>query len=394
MLEQTAELKQKFYDLYGSDARVFRAPGRVNLIGEHTDYNDGFVLPAAIDLYTWAAVAPRGDRKLSIHSANYSEGREFSLDDPDPRPSNHWSDHPRGVTVALEKRGHRLRGANVLIKGEVPIGGGLSSSAAIEVAMGLAMVENSKLSIDRTELARLCQSAENEFVGMRCGIMDQFISCCGRAGYAMLLDCRSLDYRLLPLVEEVKLVICNTMVKHELADSQYNTRREECAAGASQIARRLSGVRSLRDVTLDDLNRYGDDLPDTIYRRCRHVISENARVIQAAKALERGVLDEFGRLMAASHRSLRDDYEVSCAELDLMTELAGKLEGVYGARMTGGGFGGCTINLVEAGRVEEFKHAIRQGYEQSTGLAPDIYTCVAACGALEVLSHQPPELQN
>lgn len=386
MLEKTAELKQKFYNLYGGNARIFRAPGRVNLIGEHTDYNDGFVLPAAINLYTWIAVAPRDDRKLLIHSADYSESKEFSLDDPNPHPFNHWSDHPRGVTVALEKRGHLLRGANVFIKGEVPIGGGLSSSAAIEVAMALAMQENSKLSIDRTELARLCQSAENEFVGTRCGIMDQFISCHGRKGHAILLDCLSLDYRLLPLDEEVKIVICNTMVKHELADSQYNARREECAAGTGQLAQRLSGVRSLRDVTIDDLNRYCGDLPDAVYRRCRHVVSENARVVQAAEALERGGLEELGRLMAASHFSLRDDYQVSCVELDLMTELARKLEGVYGSRMTGGGFGGCTVNLVEAGHVEEFEYAIRKGYEQATGRTPDIYTCVAASGASEVLS--------
>ncbi|MCI0485388.1 MAG: galactokinase [Blastocatellia bacterium] len=386
MLERTAGLKQKFHDLYHSEARIFRAPGRVNLIGEHTDYNDGFVMPAAIDLYTCVAIAPRDDRKLLIHSANYSESREFSLDDPDPLPINHWSDYPRGVALALEQRGYRLRGADLLIKGDVPIGGGLSSSASVEVATCLAMVETSGLSIDRTEIARICQSAENDFVGMRCGIMDQFISCCGRAGHAMVLDCRSLDYRLLPLPEEVKLIICNTMVKHELADSQYNARRQECATGAGHLARRLSGVRSLRDVTMDDLKRYSGDLSDTVYRRCRHVVSENARVTRAAEALGGGDLNEFGRLMAASHLSLRDDYEVSCAELDLMVELASKVEGVYGARMTGGGFGGCTINLVEAGRIEEFERTIRQGYKETMGRMPDIYTCVAACGAEEILS--------
>jgi galactokinase len=382
---QASELQHKFQELYGQAARIFRAPGRVNLIGEHTDYNDGFVMPAAIDFYTWVAVAPREGRRLSIYSEEFSESVEFDLDESDPRPAGHWSDYVRGVAVSLEQAGYRLRGANLAIRSEVPIGSGLSSSAAIEVASGLAMLDAASLTIDRTELAKICRRAENEFVGARVGIMDQFISCNGKAGHALMLDCRSLDYRLLPVPDEVRLVVCNTMVKHALAGGEYNVRRAECEAGVRHLAKSLPNVRALRDVTIEELERYGSDLPPVIYKRCRHVITENARVLEAADALERGDLVTFGRLMAESHRSLRDDYEVSCRELDIMVDLASKIEGVYGARMTGGGFGGCTINLVRADSVAHFKQEVARGYEEATGLHPEIYTCTAAEGAGRVI---------
>jgi galactokinase len=239
--------------------------------------------------------------------------------------------------------------------------------------------------IDRVELAGLCQRAENDFVGMRCGIMDQFISCFGRAGRALMLDCRSLEYQLLPLPENVRLVICNTMVKHELGSSEYNTRRRECETGVRHFAKVLSSVTALRDVTMNDLERYGFDLPGVIFKRCRHVITENARVVEAGDALERGDLPAFGRLMAESHSSLRDDYEVSCEELNIMVELATQVEGVYGARMTGGGFGGCTINLVHSTQVEGFAAQMREGYQHITGIVPEIYSCAAADGATELV---------
>jgi galactokinase len=385
-MNQARELKQKFRSLYGGgDARVYRAPGRVNLIGEHTDYNDGFVMPAAIDFSTWAAIAPRDDRQVVIHSENFSESAGFDLDERDPVARHHWSDYARGVAIALEQAGYRLRGANLLIRGEVPLGAGLSSSAAVEVAVGYALLESGDFRVDRVELAKLCQRAEGEFVGTRCGIMDQFISCNGRAGHALLLDCRSLTYQSQPLSDDVRLAICNTMVKHELAGGEYNTRRAECEAGVRHLARKLPGARALRDVTIVELEAHGQDLPDAVYRRCRHVIGETARAVRAAAALELGDLTAFGRLMAESHRSLRDDYEVSCEELDLMVELAGKVEGVYGARMTGGGFGGCTVNLVRAENVERFKRAVAQGYERATGRSPEIYVCAAAGGAERVV---------
>ena len=381
---QARELRQKFHDRYGGEARVFRAPGRVNLIGEHTDYNDGFVMPAAIGFDTWVAAAPRPDRRLLIYSENFSEEVEFDLDEASPQPRGHWSDYVRGVAVMLGRAGLRLSGANLWICGEVPIGSGLSSSAAVEVASGYALAGVTGLEVDPTELAQICRRAENEFVGARVGIMDQFVSVHGRAGHALLLDCRSLDYRLLPLPGGERLVICNTMVRHALAGGEYNRRREECEAGVRILAGKVPGVRALRDVTLADLENYGGDLPEVVFRRCRHVVTENARVLDAAAALERGDLGAFGQLMAASHRSLRDDYEVSSAELDLMVDLANKCAGVDGARMTGGGFGGCTINLVAAGAVAEFEREVSRGYERAAGRAPEIYVCTAAGGAGQV----------
>jgi len=374
------ELREAFGGLYGGEARVYRAPGRVNLIGEHTDYNEGFVMPAAIDFYTWAAVAPRNDRRVAVRSENFSEAVEFDLDEREPRRRGHWSDYARGVAVTLERAGVRLRGADVLIKSDVPVGAGLSSSAAVEVAFGYAMLDASGALVNRVELARLCQRAENEFVGVRCGLMDQFIASNALAGHALMLDCRSLDFDLLPLHAGVCLVVCNTSVRHALAGGEYNARRAECEEGVRLLARALPRVRALRDVTADEIERLRNELPEVVYRRCRHVVTENARVFEAKAALEVGDLDAFGRLMRESHRSLRDDYEVSCAELDLLVKLACDAEGVYGARMTGGGFGGCTVNLVRAGEVESFRQTVARGYERATGRAPEIYVCSPAQG--------------
>src|ERR1044072_8742195 len=361
--------------------RTFRAPGRVNLIGEHTDYNDGFVMPAALNLSVFATVWPRDDRKLQIRSENFDDEIAFDLDQPNPAPGKHWSDYALGGAVTPERTGHRLRGARLLLRGEVPVGSGLSSSAAVEVATACALLANSNLTIERRELALLCQKAENEFVGAHVGIMDQFICLFGEVQKALLLDCRSLDYKLLPLPDTVNLVICNTMVKHELASSAYNERRAQCEAGVRRLAQFVPNVRALRDVTLAQLEHYGHDLPEVIYRRCHHVITENARVLSAAEALEQHDLHRFGELMGESHRSLRDDYEVSCEELDLMVELANKVEGVFGARMTGGGFGGCTINLVQVEQVERFTRAIKRGYAEKTKCDPQVYVCSPADGA-------------
>ena len=376
------ELQKKFKALFAAEPRIFRAPGRVNLIGEHTDYNDGFVLPAALDFSTYVAIAPRPDRRLIIYSENISERVECSLDDFQSR--QHWSDYPRGVAVLLQQSGVALRGANLLIQGNVPIGSGLSSSAAIEVATALALVEINGLAMDRTALAKICQRTENEFVGLQCGIMDQFIACHGRGGHALLLDCRSLEYRLLPLSDAARLVICNTMVKHELANSEYNKRRAECEAGVKYLAQFLPQITALRDVSGNDLVRFGINLPELIYRRCQHIVSENQRVLGAAAALEKNDLAAFGKLMNESHRSLRDDYEVSCRELDWLVASAQKIKGVYGARMTGGGFGGCTINLVRTENVEDFQRQISRDYQSETGYPPEIYVCAAADGAREI----------
>ena len=364
--------------------RTFRAPGRVNLIGEHTDYNDGFVMPAAIDLSAYARIWPREDRKLQIRAENFDEQIEFNLDEPHPAPRGHWSDYVIGVAIMLERAGHRLRGAFLQISGDVPVGSGLSSSAAVEVATACALTGNSDLKIDRRELALLCQKAENEFVGARVGIMDQFVALFGETRRALLLDCRSLDFKLLPLPDTVNVVICNTMVKHALASSAYNERRAQCEAGVEVLAQRLPGVRALRDVTLEQLEQFKHELSDIVYRRCRHVITENARVLSAAEELEKDDVASFGELMNESHRSLRDDYEVSSRELNLMVELALRLPGVFGARMMGGGFGGSTVNLVDVNYVEMFKNVVGREYERIQQLKPEIYVCEASSGAEEI----------
>ena len=375
---------RQFRELYGEPIAIFRAPGRVNLIGEHTDYNDGFVMPAALEFYTYVAAGPRTDRELSVYSIDFNETKNFHLDDLEGGPTGHWSDYVRGVAGVLQASGDAIRGANLVIKGEVPIGAGLSSSAALEVSTALALLANSELTWDRVQVARTCQRAEHEYAGTKCGIMDQFISCCAQANHALLLDCRSLKSELLKIEDPVRIVVCNTMVKHELAGGEYNRRRADCEAGVRFLQRYLADIRALRDVSPSQLAEYGVGLPPETYRRCRHVVGENARVLEAAEALQDGDLVRFGVLMYASHASLRDDYEVSCKELDLMVELASKCTGVYGARMTGGGFGGCTVIIVDADAVEEFKATIASGYNGATGLHPEIYVCTAADGAGEV----------
>jgi galactokinase len=378
-------LGKRFLQLFGESPRIYQAPGRVNLIGEHTDYNDGFVMPAAIGFYTQAAVAARSDRKIVIHSENYAEQVEFDLDHLPSSGAGHWSDYVIGVVKKLTDSGVRLDGFSVLVDGNVPLGAGLSSSASIEVAIGFALMDMAGQVVDRTKLALLCQKAENEFVGARCGIMDLFVSSHGKRDQALLLDCRSLEYRLLPLPADAPLVICNTMVKHSLAGGEYNQRRAECEASVSSLAKHLPHVRALRDVTPTDLEAYGHELPETILRRCRHVISEDSRVMEAAAALEHRDLKTFGNLMQQSHRSLRDDFEVSCPELDLMVELAEQADGVYGSRMMGGGFGGCTITLIQPDHVEAFQRSVREGYERALGYKPDIYVCSAADGASQMV---------
>jgi galactokinase len=376
-----ADLKAQFREIFESAPALYRAPGRVNLIGEHTDYNDGFVMPAAIDLSCCVAIAPRNDRQLIVHSVNFKETVEFPLDVSKATSArDHWSDYVRGVAWVLESAGYNLCGAELAVLSNIPIGAGLSSSAGIEVATAYALLDTSGIQITRTQLARLCQKAENDYVGARCGIMDQFIACHAQAGNAIVLDCRSLEYEPLPLNDQVRLLISNTMIDHHLATGEYNVRRAECEEGVSRLSTVLRDIQSLRDVSLADLQQYRDRLTEVLYRRCRHVITENQRVSEAAVALQGENLKSFGRLMAESHRSLRDDYEVSCPELDVMVEIAVAQEGVYGSRMTGGGFGGCTISLVKDEFVSRAQRAIAEGYESRTGRRPEIYVCSAAEG--------------
>jgi galactokinase len=389
-----AALRAEFIDRFRSSPEFFRAPGRVNLIGEHTDYNAGFVMPAAIQFYTTVAIAARSDRRLRVRSTNFSETVEAELPDLDasnsrrPGQPAQWIDYVLGVAQALQRHGVHLGGADLLIHGEVPLGAGLSSSAALEVSVALALSSLAGRTLDEVTLAKIGQRAENDYVGMRCGIMDQFAAACGRAGHALKIDCRSLEHELVPLDPHtagadaaVQLVICNTMVRHRLAGGEYNRRREECEEGVRSLQQVLPGIEALRDVTLAQLQAHASLLDPVIHRRCRHIVTENARVVAAAAALKAGALEAFGRLMRESHQSMRLDYEISCDELDLMVRLAELSDGVYGARMTGGGFGGCTVNLVRADKVVPFRAQIAARYAAATGHPPEIYVCEAAQGA-------------
>jgi galactokinase len=385
-------LRREFTEGFGGSPRLFRAPGRVNLIGEHTDYNAGWVMPAAIQFDTTVAIAPRADAMLRVRSTNFAETLQVPVPAADAAPKSgqgaHWIDYVLGVAHALRRHGVALPGADLLIHGEVPLGSGLSSSAALEVSVALAWSSLAgSAPPDRLTLAKLCQSAENDYVGMRCGIMDQFASACGIAGHALLLDCRSLEHQPVPLGATAaqgpapQIVICNTMVRHRLAGGEFNRRRRECEEGVRALAGRLPGIRTLRDLSPALLRDHEDVLGPMLLCRCRHVVSENDRVVAAAAALRSRDLATVGRLMGESHRSLRDDYEVSCDELDLMVRLAEDLDGVYGARMTGGGFGGCTVNLVRADAVPRFAAVIAERYAQATGHRPEVYVCAAAAGA-------------
>jgi galactokinase len=383
-MNPAAELVETFRGKFKGTPQLYRAPGRVNLIGEHTDYNDGFVMPAAIGLYCWIAAAPRDDRQLSICSTNFGETITVPLEDGELEPRNDWTDYVIGTALSLQKMGHRLRGADIMISGQVPLGSGLSSSAAIEVSTAYALLDLSHIPIDRVSIAKACQRAENDFVGAHVGIMDQFISANGEADHALMLDCRSLDFQLLPIPENVRLVVCNTGVKHEIAGGEYNLRRAQCEEGVERLKKVLPKIHKLRDVTPEALERHKHLLPEVIYRRCRHIVLEDVRVENAAEALKSGNLELFGKLMAESHASLRDDYEVSCKELDIMVEIASAQPGVIGARMTGGGFGGCTINLVPVNAAEGFQASVAAAYQQQTGINPDIYVLTAAAGASPV----------
>ncbi len=384
---QLTDLRQSFsrqFPAHKTPPRIFRAPGRTNLIGEHTDYNDGFVLPAAIDRATCVAIAPRHDRILNIHSEHFNETIQFNLDEKNATPRKHWSDYVRGVAILLQQSGVTVPSADILIRSDVPLGAGLSSSASLEVATAFALLAQANRELPRLEIAQLCQRAENEFVGAHVGIMDQFVSCFGQSNHAIFLDCRSLAHEAVPLPTNIRLIMCNTMVKHEIASGAYNERRENCEEAVAILKKAIPNIHALRDVTPDQLQKRAQLLPDLLYRRARHVVTENARVLAAREALLNNNLESLGTLMQKSHASLRDDYEVSCNELDVMVNLANNFPGCLGSRMTGGGFGGCTINLVLTDQVEDFAIHIREGYQGATGIAPEIYSCAASDGAGEV----------
>ena len=373
------EFHRRFPD--SDDIITVRAPGRVNLIGGHTDYNEGFVIPVAIDRFVYILASPRNDEEIHLYSANFGEGVSFNLNRIQRDSQFTWSNYQRGIATYLQNLDCSLGGANLLIRSTVPVGAGLSSSAAVEMASIWAFRLLNNLRISKREAAQLCQKAENEFVGVRCGIMDQFTSALARKGNAFFLDCRSLTFEYVPLeMDDVRIVICNTNVQRGLACSKYNERREECEEGLRQFQTVLPYVSALRDVDPDDFKRYKNVLDPRIARRCRHVIFENGRVALGVALLKKGDMTGFGLLMEHSHASLKDNYEVSCQELDVLFEIAKRVDGVVGARMTGAGFGGCTVNLVRTDALSDFRDAVLHLYPQETGLIPDIYICQAEGG--------------
>ena len=376
-----------FRSLYGSaeGVRVFRAPGRVNIIGEHTDYNLGFVLPMALDMATDVAIAPSADGKLRIHSEDRKETREFDAAAiAGLRPEHHWTDYPIGVAQEVVRAGFPVGPANLLIRSTVPDGSGLSSSAALEVSSALAFLGGRAM--DPLDLARLCQRAERNYVGMPCGIMDQYISVFGREHSAVEIDCRSLGHRFVSLPLGAAFVAVNTMVKHALAGSAYRDRVAECAAAVEGIRKMFPAVESLRDVSPEQFQAAEHLLSPVVARRARHIVTEDARVNRFVEASERGDLEAMGKLMVESHRSLQHDYEVSCEELDFLAEAALGIEGVYGARMTGGGFGGCTVSMMRPAAAPLFREKIAKAYEGKFGITPRVYECKPSAGAGELAS--------
>lgn len=374
-------IRDRFTQHYGQPPHlVVQAPGRVNLIGEHTDYNDGYVLPVAIDRATYVAARPRADHHMHIIAADLGDEDTFALDATQPSRTHPWSNYIRGVAQGLHAAGHRIGGADMLITSQVPRGAGLSSSAALEVAVAYTYQHLNHLSITDSDLARIAQRAEHTFVGVQCGIMDQVIAVCGRADHALLLDCRDLSQRLVPLPPEVSIVVCNSHIDHTLAGSAYNQRRAECEAALQALRRWLPTIAALRDVTCEQYEHYAHAVPEPLRSRARHVISENDRTLQGAALLAQGDVAAFGRLMNASHASLRDDYQVSIAELDALVDVACQIPGCYGSRLTGAGFGGCTVSLVAPAAVEHFQADVAAGYRAATGRETTIYVCRASDG--------------
>ena len=366
---------------YGAAAGAYQAPGRVNLIGEHTDYTGGLVMPAAIDFNTVAVVSPANSQSSVLYSANFQHEFRFDAGKLPEGPSHSWTDYPLGVLWSLRQSGIEVPAFRMTLSGDVPLGAGLSSSASIEVAVALAALSLAQRSMAPIDIALACKRAENGFVGAQSGIMDQYIACCGVKDHALVIDTRDLSSHAVPLPADVRLVICNSMVKHSHAGGEYNERRAEVDEGSHAVRASNPKIQELRDATMADLDAARAAMSENAYLRCRHIITENARVQQAAAALESGDMRRVGQLMAEAHASYRDDFAASCPEADLLVELAVKQPGLIGARLTGGGFGGCTVNLVEAAEAERFRAAMHDAYRESTGIDADIYLCQAASGA-------------
>jgi galactokinase len=378
------ELQGRFQKVFGDVKPAFlvRSPGRVNLIGEHVDYNDGFVLPIAMTQALWVLAAPRSDAVITAHSTAFGQSVTFSTVDPGLPGEPFWANYVRGVAAMLNRQGIRLKGANLLIHSDVPVGGGVSSSAALETGVARALLAVAGAGIDPVPLALVCRQAEHEYAHSPCGIMDQFICGLGQADHALLLDCRSQQYEQIPFVlDDAVLVIMNTQVKHEIGSSQYPVRQKQCLEGLAVLQRKHPEVRSLRDAVPMMLKEAQPDMTPLAFDRCWHVVTEIERTVKAAEALRADDLDAFGKLMVGSHQSLSQKYEVSCPELDALVEVARSVDGVYGARMTGGGFGGCAIALAHCSAEAPLKSAIADRYNGRFKRPALVYTTKAEDGA-------------
>lgn len=382
--DRTQELIADFRQRYGvAPTAVASGPGRVNLIGEHTDYNDGFVLPVALQRDVRFVFRPRADRQVRVHSVEFGESYTFDLDNLAYNDALLWTNYVMGVAWSLMQEDVSLTGLDAVMSGNVPRGSGLSSSAALEVATAHALLAASGQlgALDGATIARVAQRAENEFVGVNCGIMDQFISVLGAENHALLIDCRSLTYELVPMPGDAALVIGNTRASRSLASSAYNERRQECETGVALLREVLPAIAALRDVSSAQLEQHRSLLPDVVYQRCRHVVSENERVAQMVAALAGGDLVQAGALMNASHESLRVDYAVSSPALDAMVAAMRSVPGCYGARLTGAGFGGCAVALVAPGQEKAVADAIFEKYPKATNIWPEVYMTHASNGA-------------
>ena len=377
-------LVRRHVERFGVAERAFQAPGRVNLIGEHTDYTGGLVMPAAIDFNTVAVVGPAKGGRSVIHSVDFKKEFEFDASALPEKAKHDWTDYPAGVLWSLKQSGVVTPQFTMTLQGDVPLGAGLSSSASIEVAVALAALALAGKSMALTDVALACKKAENGFVGAQSGIMDQYIACCGVKDHALVIDTRDLGSRAVPLPSDVRLVICNSMVKHSHAGGEYNERRAEVEEGSRALRAANPDIHELRDATLEDLEEARGSMSENAFLRCRHIITENVRVEEAATALAAGDMKRMGELMAEAHASYRDDFAASCPEVDLLVELAAAEPGLIGARLTGGGFGGCTVNLVEAAHAEAFRRDIHSAYLERAGIDAEIYLCQAAAGASEL----------
>ncbi len=374
------DIVQQYVERYGQEPPlVIRAPGRVNLIGEHTDYNDGFVFPLAINRAAWIALKPRSDNKVVVYSVDYKETKEFSLDGLTTNGKEGWIEYIKGTAWALQDAGYKLSGWEGVLAGDVPLGAGLSSSASLELATARAFASVGNLPWDAAVMAKLGQKAENKWVGVNCGIMDQLISAAGKADHALLIDCRTLASEPVPFPAGTAIVVLDTSTRRGLVDSAYNERRSQCEAAA-----KFFGVKVLRDVTIDQFNAKAGELDEMTRRRSKHVITENDRTEAAAVVMKKGDAVSLGKLMNESHESLRDDFEVSSDALNAMVDNARKHPGCYGARMTGAGFGGCAVALIDAAQADDFVAKTSAGYEAQTGNKPAVYVCTATDGAKEV----------